>query len=148
MATILLDTCIILDALNGRRGQREYLAKLLDRGHLLACCAVNLTEVHAGMREHEKIKTEQFLDSLEFFPIGAEIAILAGSLSREWRQLGQPLSYTDLTIAAVAIHHDIALLTNNQKHFPMPEINLYPLPVATAPRGLPPPVQAPGRSKP
>jgi predicted nucleic acid-binding protein len=111
---------------------REYLGKLLERGHLLACCAVNLTEVHAGMRESEKAKAEQFLDSLEFFPIGPEVAKLAGSLSREWRQLGHTLSYTDLNIAAVGIHHDIALLTSNQKHFPMPALSLYPLPASAA----------------
>ena len=127
MATILLDTCVIIDALNGGRKQREYLAKLLDRGHLLACCAVNVTEIFAVMREREKLRTEQFLDSLEFFPIGPVVADLAGTLSREWRQSGHTLSYTDLNIAAVAIHHGMALLTANQKHFPMPEISLYPL---------------------
>jgi predicted nucleic acid-binding protein len=130
VAIILLDSCVIIDALNGRRGRREYLGKLLDRGHLLACCAVTLTEVHAGMRENEKVRTEQFLDSLEFFPIGVDVAKLAGSLSREWRQLGHTLSYTDVNIAAVGIHHDMALLTSNQKHFPMPELSLYPLPGA------------------
>ena len=128
MATILLDSCVIIDALNDRRMRREFLAKLLDRGNLLGCCAVNLTEVFAGMRESEKIKTEQFLNSLEFFPIGPEVAKLAGMLRREWKQLGHTPSYTDLNVAAVAIHHDVALLTDNLKHFPMPELTLYPMP--------------------
>jgi len=94
----------------------------------MACCAVNLTEVYVGMREKEKVKTEQFLSSLEFFPIGPEAARLAGLLRREWKRLGLNLSYTDVNIAAVAIHHKIALLTDNAKHFPMPELELYPLP--------------------
>ena len=128
MATLLLDSCVIFDFLNGRKRRREFLEKLVDRGHLMACCAVNLTEVYVGMREKEKVKTEQFLSSLEFFPIGPEAARLAGLLRREWKRLGLNLSYTDVNIAAVAIHHKIALLTDNAKHFPMPELELYPLP--------------------
>ena len=38
------------------------------------------------------------------------------------------LSYTDVTIAAVALTHGLVLVTDNQKHFPMPE-----LPVLTPP---------------
>ena len=34
----------------------------------------------------------------------------------------------DATIAAVALVNRLVLLTDNQKHFPMPEINLYPMP--------------------
>jgi predicted nucleic acid-binding protein len=130
VATILLDSCVIFDFLKGRRRRREYLEKLVDRGHLLACCAVNLTEVYVGMRENERSHTEQFLSSLEFFPIGPEVAKLAGVLRREWKQLGHDLSYTDVNIAAVAIHHHVALLTDNSKHFPMPELDLYPLPAS------------------
>ncbi len=127
MATILLDSSIIIDVLNGKRGRGEYLADLLERGHLLACCAVNVTEVYAGMRDSEETATREFLDSLEFLPIGPEAAKLAGMLKREWRKKGQTLSYTDVNLAAVAIHHEISLITDNLKHFPMHELKLFPL---------------------
>jgi predicted nucleic acid-binding protein len=32
-----------------------------------------------------------------------------------------------MTIAAVAMSHQMVLVTANQKYFPMPEINPYPL---------------------
>jgi len=38
------------------------------------------------------------------------------------------LAYTDVTIAAVALTHNLVLVTDNQKHFPMPELKLLPLP--------------------
>jgi predicted nucleic acid-binding protein len=57
-----------------------------------------------------------------------EIARQAGLLRRDWRKKGQTLSYTDVTIAAVALGDSIALLTDNRKHFPMPELRLLPLP--------------------
>lgn len=46
------------------------------------------------------------------------IARQAGLLRRDWRAKGQTLSYTDVTIAAVALANQVPLLTNNQKHFP------------------------------
>jgi predicted nucleic acid-binding protein len=128
MATILLDSNVIFDALNGRRGRAEYLQRLLGEGHLLACCAVNLTEVYAGLREHESTRTGRFLKSLEFFPLTADVAVFAGLLKREWGKKGKTLSYQDVTIAAVALFNVLPLLTDNRKDFPMQELQLYPLP--------------------
>lgn len=128
MATILLDTSVIFDHLNGRLGRTQYLEDLLKQGHSLACCPVNFTEVYAGMRPGEEAATKTFLGSLEFFSVTAEIAAQAGLLRRDWRQKGQTLSYTDVTIAAVALANDLALLTDNRKHFPMPDLALFPLP--------------------
>ena len=40
---------------------------------MLACCPVNITEVHMGMRPQEAQRTEDFLASLEFYPAYREI---------------------------------------------------------------------------
>lgn len=131
MATILLDSTIIFDTLNRKRGRAEYLNQLIEEGRLLACCPVNITEVYAGIRDSEVTKTAKFLNSLEFFPITYDIPKWAGLLKREWAQKGQTLSYTDVTIAAIALANGLPLLTDNRKHFPMPELTLYPLPQAS-----------------
>lgn len=128
MPPILLDTSVILDHLNGRAGRTQHLAHLLDQGHLLACCPVNITEVYAGLRPGEEEKTSVFLGSLEFFSVTAAIAMQAGLLRRDWRQKGHTLSYSDVTIAAVALAHGLPLLTDNRKHFPMEGLELLPLP--------------------
>jgi predicted nucleic acid-binding protein len=128
MATILLDSSLIFDALNGKRGRKEFLVQLLQQGNILACCPVNLTEVYAGLRDHERPQTEAFLSKLKFYPITSEIAKEAGLLKRNWRQLGHALSHMDVTLAAIAIHNKLTLLTDNLKHFPMPELQLLPLP--------------------
>ncbi|MGD1070241.1 MAG: hypothetical protein ABSB15_08880 [Bryobacteraceae bacterium] len=41
MATYLLDTCVIIDALNDKRNRPALLFELLNAGHLLACCPIN-----------------------------------------------------------------------------------------------------------
>jgi predicted nucleic acid-binding protein len=68
------------------------------------------------------------LRSLEFYPVNWEIAQLAGDLFRIWRQKGHTLGLADVTIAAVALTHKLVLVTDNRKHFPMPELQLFRLP--------------------
>jgi predicted nucleic acid-binding protein len=128
MAALLLDTSVIFDHLNVLYGRTEFLDQLIDQGHVLACCPVNITEVYAGLRAGEETKTKAFIDSLECLPITPAIAEQAGLLRRDWRTRGQTLSYTDVTIAAVALANQVPLLTDNKKHFPMPELQLIPLP--------------------
>ena len=53
MAIFLLDTTLIVDAINSKRGRAEFLDQLLEQRNLLACCSINVTEVYAGMRLHE-----------------------------------------------------------------------------------------------
>ena len=128
MATLLLDSTVIIDHLNGKNGRTEFLAQLHDQGHNLACCSVNITEVYAGLRPAEEEGTGRFLDSLTCLPVTPEIARHAGLLRRDWRAKGYTLSFTDVTIAAVALANQSPLLTDNRKHFPMPELTLFPLP--------------------
>ena len=68
------------------------------------------------------------LNSLEFLPVTPKIARQAGLLRRDWQKKGHTLSYTDVTIAAVSLGNGAPLLTDNRKHFPMPELQLIPLP--------------------
>jgi tRNA(fMet)-specific endonuclease VapC len=104
----------------------------LEQGHVLACCPVNITEVYAGLRPGEEFKTNAFLNSLEYLPVTPDIAREAGLLRRDWRTKGQTLSYSDVTIAAVALTNGVPLLTDNRKHFPMPALDLLPLPEESA----------------
>lgn len=128
MATILLDSCVIFDALNGKRSRAQYLQHLLSEGNLLACCAVNIAEVYAGMRESEAAATEDFLAALEYLHMDDEIARRAGLIKREWARKGRTLSLPDVMIAAVAIFYKVPLLTDNKKDFPSKGLELYPLP--------------------
>ena len=54
MSVYLLDTSVIIDALNNKRNRGELLTGLVGQGHLLACSSVNVTEVYAGMRRTNK----------------------------------------------------------------------------------------------
>jgi len=130
MATFLLDTSVIIDALNNKRGRRNLLLELLNDGHLLACCPINVTEVYAGLRPKEEAATGAFLDSLQYFSITPPTARSAGELKREHSRKGITLNLGDVIIAAVALSNQLILLTDNVKDFPMKDLSLYPLPTA------------------
>ena len=126
--TILLDTSVVIDALNRRGGRHQFLRGLLHQGHRLACCAITVAEVYAGMRPREARATEEFLAALEYFETTRTAARSAGILKSAWAHKGTTLGLPDVLVAAVALEHGLALATDNRRHFPMPELELFPLP--------------------
>jgi predicted nucleic acid-binding protein len=128
MATLLLDTGVIIDAINNKKGRRQLLRDLVAQGNSLACCPINITEVYAGLRPHEEASTKAFLISLDLLPMTWPIAELAGILKRDYSKKGRTLNLGDVMIAATALHNGLALLTDNTKDFPMKELKLYSLP--------------------
>src|SRR5271156_617704 len=127
MKLYLLDSGIVIDVLNGKRGRLELIQQLLRQGAILASCPITITEVYAGIRPDEAAKTERLLRSLKFFPLTWEISKQAGDLLCYWRLKGRTLSLPDTTIASVALAHQMVLVTANQKDFPMAEISLHQL---------------------
>ncbi|MBM3811951.1 MAG: type II toxin-antitoxin system VapC family toxin [Acidimicrobiia bacterium] len=128
MARFLLDTSVIVDVLNGKRGRAELLRSLLEAGHVLGCCPINVAEVYAGMRPQEEEPTKRLLESLEYHAISREAARLAGEWKRDHRKSGTTLHLADAVIAAVAITNRLTLMTDNVKDFPMKGLELYQLP--------------------
>ncbi len=128
MATYLLDTSIIIDAINGKNDRNQFLLDLAEQqGHTLACCPINVAEVYAGMRPKEEPRTRALLFSLQLYPITFEIAERAGIIRRDHSRKGVTLSLADAIVAAVAIHNQLTLITDNVRDFPMAELSLYPL---------------------
>jgi predicted nucleic acid-binding protein len=128
MAQFLLDTSVIVDVLNNKRGRPALLRELLEGDHVLACCAINVTEIYTGMRPAEETATQRFVESLRYYPVSLSAARLAGEIKREQARRGRTLNLGDVIIAAVAIHHNLTLMTDNVKDFPLQELQLYPLP--------------------
>ena len=127
MSIYLPDTNILIDALNSKRGRKQFLQDLLLQGHKLACCCITVAEVYRGMRPHEEQATDQFLSALIWYDITRGVARHAGRLRFEWAQRGVTLALADSLIAAKALEYGLILITNNQKHFPMPELSIYSL---------------------
>jgi predicted nucleic acid-binding protein len=125
---LLLDTTVLIDILRARNNRRSLLAEQVEGGHTLATAAINIGEVYSGMKPGEENATESLLSSLECYPITAAIARRAGSLKSKWAQKGQTLTLADMIVAAVALEHQLTLMTDNRKDFPIPGLSFFPLP--------------------
>lgn len=128
MADYLLDSNVLILHL---RERPEITALLTQWGKesTLYISVATRTEILAGMRPHEEERTMELLDSLENLPVDEAIADQAGRLIYQYARQGIQLSFPDALIAATALHHDLTLATTNPKHFPIPELRLYPLDV-------------------
>lgn len=125
MITYLLDTNVLIDALNGKHGRKEMLRDLLLQGHRLACCAVTVAEVYSGMQPKESRATDQFLSALVWYETSRAVARRAGRLRFDWARQGTTLEPADTLVAATALEYGLTLITNNRRHFPMPDIQIY-----------------------
>ena len=120
MKAVLLDTDIIINFLRGKEKAREFIMALIDEFSLY-CSVITVAEIHAGLRAHEREKTDDFLDSLNIVEVNARIARKAGQYKREGKS--RKLELDDCIIAASASDLGARLVTGNGKHYPMEDID-------------------------
>ena len=123
----MLDTSVLIDVLRQRNRRRETLLELVGANNSLATSTLNIAELYAGMRVGEEDSTEALLSGLECLDLTNSSARLAGKIKSHWSKRGRTLTLADAMIAAIAIEGRYALLTDNTKDFPMPELQLYKL---------------------
>ena len=125
---LLLDTSVLIDVLRLRKQRRDWLAQLARSGHTFSTTTLNIAQLYAGMRPGEETQTEGLLAGLESYEINGADARSAGKLKSSWARRGRTLTLDDAIIAAITIERGCALVTDNRRDFPMPEVQLYPLP--------------------
>ena len=124
MTDYLLDSCVLIRHLRRHQPTTDLLSTLTLEGKV-GIATISRTEIIEGMREHEREATMRLLDSLPAYPLDVSIADLAGEYIRRYRAQGITLDKPDAIIGTTAVLHGLVLVTYNQKHFPMPELQLY-----------------------
>jgi predicted nucleic acid-binding protein len=120
----LLDSCVLVRHLRRHKPTTDLVSALVLEGQV-GIATISRTEIIEGMREHEREATMRLLDSLPAYPLDVATADMAGEYIRRYRAQGITLDKPDAIIGATAVLHDLVLVTYNQKHFPMPELQLY-----------------------
>jgi len=124
MSDYLLDTNILIRYLRKTEGFSDLLASLAT-DDWLCISAITRFEVVRGMRDREVEITYGLLNSFETLIVSVEVADMAGELIRSWRARGRVFDDADALIAATALHHRLALVTTNARHFPMPDLVVF-----------------------
>ncbi|MGH9415333.1 MAG: PIN domain-containing protein [Terriglobales bacterium] len=126
--TVLVDTTVLIGVLRSDAAAQRQLQALVDADYWPATTAINVGEIHAGMHAWEEAPAQVLLNRLQVFAITPDIGRRGGALKYAWARRGRTLSLDDALIAAVALEHELPLLTDSRRDFPMPELQLWPLP--------------------
>lgn len=124
MSRYMLDTSALIDFSKGFEPSTQRVLQLLEQGSSLGVCAVNVTEFYAGVLPGTHPDWDEFIHALEYWEITRTAAIQAGVWRKTYAGKGRTLSTTDTLVAAVARERAAILLTDNDKHYPMPEIRV------------------------
>lgn len=127
--TYLVDTDWLIDVYIGRSDQVRILDGLEAQG--LAVSIVAHGELFEGAFDFPdtavrlaRIRT--FLTRFETLPLTEPIMEVFGRIRSELRRSGRGIQDLDLLIGATAVHHDLILLTRNERHFSrIPRLQLY-----------------------
>ena len=119
MKKIVVDTDVLIDFLRGGKKVQEFLLSAVEES-VIYCSAITIAEIHAGMRESERGKTTDLIDSLNIVDVTREIAEKAGAYRRHEKR--QSIELDDCLIAATAFIKGAFLATRNVKHYSMDDI--------------------------
>lgn len=93
-------------------------------GHELGACPITVAEFYSGQDPGDRPFADAFIDSLTFWPIPAEVALVAGGYRWTFAKRGRQLGVADALIAATARHYGAVLVTSNGRDFPMTDITV------------------------
>ena len=127
--SVLLDTTVLIDLLRGRPGAVQRLRALRGRAEVPFTTAINVEEIHRGLRADEDQVARSLFDGLRIVSVGRREGARAGDWRRRYALNGVTLTQADCLIAAAALAIGVPLATGNPKHFPMPELEVQPWPV-------------------
>lgn len=116
---VVVDTDVLINALEGEREpDRARVAGLLSRGEL-ATTAVNLFELTAGRRTtvHRLELLQAALGPVAVLSLTRGAADIAAATRRLLERRGEGIGVADYLIAGVCIASGFPLLTRNVEHF-------------------------------
>jgi hypothetical protein len=121
--SVLLDSVILIDHLNGVRAATQYLESLKEA----SISVITRAEVLAGMTLSELAQVKEWLDRYPTFAVDRQTADLAADLRRthKWK-------LPDALQAAVAQQHGLQLATRNTKDFPPRRFSFVVVPYAVS----------------
>lgn len=115
----IADSSVLIDYLRGRPEARALLRPAIDQDGRVLASALSRIEVLTGVRPDERPALERLFSLLDWVPVTAEIADLAGRYAGRYRRSHSGIDAVDYVIAATAETMRADLWSHNLRHFPM-----------------------------
>ncbi|MER3446104.1 MAG: hypothetical protein C4291_04365 [Candidatus Dadabacteria bacterium] len=111
----VVDTDILIWILKGNETIKRRFTELVleTKGHVFIT-SVQIAEIYAGVREKEKMKTENFLQSFNIIEIDKQVGRLAGEFINKYGK-SHNVTIADALIGAAAKVNNFKLWTLNKK---------------------------------
>jgi predicted nucleic acid-binding protein len=119
MASVLLDTTVVIDLLRDRLDAWRRLGALERTGDAVYVCAVNVEETVRVLRPDEEAAARRLFSGLRIAPLATAEGWQAGEWRRDFASRGRTLAQSDCLIAAAAASVGARVATGNPKDFPM-----------------------------
>lgn len=132
MDKALLETDIVSEIFRGIN--QRVITKATAYRAVFGCytiSAITVMEVVQGWHKRQREdRVQEFLATLtteEVLMLELHDAVLAGRIYADLERIGQPIGYPDSMIAAIALQHDLTLVTGNLSHYQRIQALGYPL---------------------
>ena len=117
----LLDTNTCINCINRRNVQISQRLMMLSPDDVFICDVVKFElyyGAYAGSRTSENLENlRKFFGDFVSFPFDGDAAIICGRVRAQLKALGTPIGSYDLQIAAIALAHNLILVTHNTREF-------------------------------
>jgi tRNA(fMet)-specific endonuclease VapC len=117
---MLLDTTVLVDLQRElRQGPGGPATSFLagEPDATMEIAFVTWMEFAEGYPDDGRAGCERFLSAFKVLWPGQDTAWLAARVSRTLRAEGRPIGDHDLWIAALALQHELAIVSRNERHF-------------------------------
>jgi tRNA(fMet)-specific endonuclease VapC len=117
----LLDTNVCVRYLNGRSVAIRERLEATDADDIVVCSVVKAELFYGANRSNNPERTlanqQQFLNLFVSLPFDDEAATIYGKIRAHLATQGTPIGANDLQIAAIALVHNLILVTHNTGEF-------------------------------
>ena len=120
----LLDTTSVVDVSMSIEPVRRRVRNAVAAGVTVGICAITVGEFMTGIAPSKRPDWIRFFSSFAYWDISLDAAIQAGTWRYDYARRGIALSMTDVLIAAVAVEVNAVVVTDNARHFPMPNVRI------------------------
>lgn len=129
MKQTLLDTGILSYYLKGNPTVQLNTLKYLAEHETLNISIITYYEVLSGLSykkaEKQIANFKRFAEKCNIINISDEVVEIGADIYGTLRRNGYTIGNSDILITATAIHYDLILITNNQKHYlPIDDLKL------------------------
>lgn len=122
---ILVDTSAWVEFFRGTSKIADAVTKLIEIGRASICGVILYELIQGAKSKHESLNLAEILSGVPYLEMTPEIWINAGNLSTKLRGKGITVPMSDLLIGAIALEHDLEVLTLDAHFASIPAVKLY-----------------------